>query len=118
MTKALTLIPTRVTVFSPIGTETSLVFDLERDPGLDKIHEIVDPHLLPKADFEHVSVLFGGQPCDMFVDEMGHMKGLVRNEKATEIYRAFWLKQHPETLPDSLDWIVGPAILFHRRVWF
>jgi hypothetical protein len=67
---------------------------------------------------EHVSVLFKGAPADMFVDETGVLKGLPRNEAATAIYRANWLKQHPEQDPEALPHIAGTAVVTGRRIWF
>jgi hypothetical protein len=66
---------------------------------------------------EHVSVLFEGKPADMFVDENGHAKNLPRNEAATAIYRAYSLRQHPNTDPESLPFIAGTAVLFDAPVW-
>lgn len=37
---------------------------------------------------EHVTVLYEGKRCSMFVHEFGRVLGLPRNEKATEIYFA------------------------------
>jgi hypothetical protein len=54
----------------------------------------------------------------MFVDEDGHGRERPRNEAATTIYRANWLRQHPGVDPETLPWIAGPAVLFDRRVWF
>ena len=76
-----------------------------------------DRRLLDDAVMEHVAVLYQDRPADMFVDEIGAIKSLPRNEAATAIYRANWLKQHPRTDPESLDAIYGPAVLFHRIVW-
>lgn len=99
------------------------------DPGYERIAPLVEPMLHEfggKNMMEHVSVWLTpdfnpgpeGFRTDMFVDEMGLIDGLPRNDRATRIYRANWLTQHPETPPEGLSYIAGPAILFHRRVWF
>ena len=56
---------------------------------------------------------------DLFVDEMGHMRSLARNELATRIYRNNALVHEPERYPgpEVLPWIAGPAVLFRERVW-
>ena len=60
-----------------------------------------------------------GKPvADMFVDEDGLTKRLPRNKKATAIYRNNWLTQHPNTDPESMACIVGPAVVFSARVWY
>lgn len=91
-------------------------------PSLRDIKIVVLP-LLDRGDgiprnLEHVSVLFEGQPTDMFVDEVGVNDGLPRNEQATAIYRTYWLQEHPGDDPESLPHIAGTAVLFRgRRVW-
>jgi len=59
---------------------------------------------------------------DMFVDENGLMKQLPRNEVATTEYRRACLAGKtvvpPPSDPELLNFIVGPAVLFERRVWF
>ena len=91
--------------------------DLAPEPTYFALRDIIKP-LLNDADLEHVSVLFKGERADMFVDEIGLMKGLPRNDAATDIYRANTLARHPNTAPESLSYIAGTAILFMRRVWF
>lgn len=81
----------------------------------------------PHFNFERVRVIRsaseayrnGAEYLDMFIDEDGHSRDRPRrNEKATAIYRANWLRQHPSTDPETLPWIAGPAVLFDKRVWF
>ena len=51
----------------------------------------------------------------------GHRISVVlpaRNEAATAIYRNNVLSQVPGKEPETLPCIVGPAVLFSRRVWF
>jgi hypothetical protein len=91
-------------------------------PGYDQLRQLIEP-LLDGEPLEHVGVLWEGKRRDMFVSELGHVtleaRGpLPRNEEATAIYRANWLRGHPETDPESLAFIAGTAILFDERVWF
>jgi hypothetical protein len=74
---------------------------------------------------EHVNVFtdFGGgreyRYLDMFVNEAGHLQGMQRNERATEIYRNNVMVHEPFPPPaETLPWIAGPAVLFSERVWF
>lgn len=91
--------------------------DLPEQPGYDKLRKLITP-LLDGANLEHVAVLHDGKRTDMFVDDTGALKGLPLNPEATAIYRNNTMSQHPETDPESLPAIYGPAILFDRRVWF
>lgn len=91
--------------------------ELPSEPGYHALKGLISP-LLDGADLEHVTVLHEGTRHDMFVDEMGSVKGLPRNEPATAIYRNNWLTQHPSVDAESIAAIYGTAILFHRRVWF
>lgn len=85
--------------------------------GLDQIRRMVCP-LLEDADLEHVAVLYNNAPHDMFVDEIGTLQGLPRNEEATAVYRASWLSRNPSDDPESLPAIHGPAVLTLSKVWF
>lgn len=99
------------------GTVTDHEIDWPRSPGYDKIKALLTP-ILNRAPLEHISVLHDGKARDMFVAEEGLLKNLRRNEKATAIYRNAWLTQYPKAEPEDLNFIVGPAILFDRRIWF
>lgn len=101
--------------------------DLPEEPGYIKLRDIIAP-LLDRGALEHVSVLAdfdGGEryrALDMFVDDCGLLKNLPRNEVATAIYRranqmgrSLGPKVHD---PEMLNFIVGTAVLFDRRVWF
>lgn len=64
----------------------------------------------------------GEEQCcyrDLFVNEMGHVRQLQRNELATAIYRNNVLVHDParNPIPEALPWIAGPAVLFRERVW-
>lgn len=90
-------------------------------------HRKLIREILDGADLEHVSVLasFTGLPpfevSDMFVDEIGAIKKLPRNEAATLIYRrATMMGMTPVPMPDDpeeLPAIYGVAVLFEKRVW-
>jgi len=109
--------------------------DLSDEPGYLVLKAIINPLLSAHNErgrngrkLEHVKVWadydLDGEAfaaMDMFVDDNGMSIGLSRNERATTIYRRATLMgltgvdfNHPEDLP----FIVGPAILFSRRVWF
>lgn len=114
-----TLIPTKYRFIYAVEDKPDEEFEVQwpKDPGYDLIMTVVE-QIFPRHTSEHVSVLYNNQPCDMFVDETGHWKKLPRNNKATDIYRANWLKQHPTAHPETLSHIVGDVILFERRIWY
>lgn len=99
------------------GTVTEDEIEWPKDPGYDRLRDLVVP-LLGNVWLEHVRVLDEGRYKDMFVAEAGHRLKLPRNEKATALYRAGWLKLYPGARPEDLAHIVGPAILFDQQVWF
>lgn len=115
------LIKTRIFIMRPGSTKHGEV-ELPREPGYDQLRAALAPYF--DGRFEHVTVLadFDGGTAytraDMFVDEDGQSKGLQRNDAATVIYRRNALLQKPKLNPESLPDIVGPAVLFDRRVWF
>ncbi len=108
---------TKYTIYSPGLEPKHLTADLPHDPGYDKLCSFICP-LLDDNKFEHVTVLVDGEYFDMFVDEFSVLKSLFFNEDATKIYRNNYLTQHPDTDPSDLPPIMGPAVLFHRKVWF
>lgn len=69
--------------------------------------------------FERVNVLYEGEYRDMFVGETSAINGRhIRNIRATEIYRNNTLLNVPNTDPESLPAISGPAIIFpDYQVW-
>ena len=70
------------------------------------------------CDFEHVNVFWEGEYRDMFVDEIGQLKDLPINMRATVIY---WnnVKVHSPTEydPDRMPLIFGKAVIFDKKVW-
>lgn len=88
--------------------------DWPRDPGYDRIKEFltrIEPSFAPR-NFEHVNVWFNNRRADMFVDEIGRLKGLPVNDYATQAYRAGPAGPRHDGL------ICGPAIIFDGRIWF
>jgi hypothetical protein len=108
---------TTYSVIRPGHASETHSIDWPKEPGFDRISALVRP-LLDGAELERVAVLHHQRRTDMFVDETGALRGLPRNDEATEIYRANWLQQHPHTDPEALPAIYGTAILFDRPVWF
>lgn len=108
---------TKLKIIQPNGEETEMVIDMAPCPTLHDIQAVLAPYF-GRAYTERVNVLEDDGYTDMFVDEDGFAKGLPRNEKATAIYRRNWLEQHPQVHPESMNCIVGTAVVFSRRVWF
>ena len=106
-------------VIPEIGSTRSIVTEtLPERPNLNQLRQIIEPHLDGER-LEHVTVLWNGRRTDMFVGENSAINGrMIRNVRATEIYRNNWLTQYPDTDPESLPAISGPAVIFDRRVWF
>ena len=108
---------TEYTVIHPDGSEQTWCINLPAAPTLQTLRSLIVPHL-DGGDLEQIGVLHNGKGTDMFVDEEGLLKHLPRNDKATAIYRAHYLKQHPGIDPEQLGFIAGTAVIFDRRVWF
>lgn len=53
-------------------------------PPFSEIRKLIG--LEPDSMIEHVAVLWKGKRAHMFVDEIGAIRGLPRNERATRIY--------------------------------
>lgn len=73
---------------------------------------------------EHVTVFtsFDGEEPryrDMFVHETGHLLGMPINDMATVVYRNnVMVHEVPTPVMNDLPNIVGPAVLFAKKVWF
>ena len=105
-------------IIPEIGSMRTLVVLLTPKPSYDELRGAVEPHLDGER-VEHVAVLWDGLPRDMFVGECSSINGrMIRNVRATEIYRNNALTRWPKSAPESLPSISGPAVLFDRRVWF
>lgn len=109
---------TTLTILFADGREETKEVDMAPRPTLHDIQAVLVPYF-GRAYTERVNILgANGKYTDMFVDEDGLITNQPRNEKATEEYRRNWLKQHPQTEPERLGFIVGTAVIFDRRVWF
>jgi hypothetical protein len=113
---------TQILIMTPGKPHERTSVDLPNEPNYKQLEAVIRP-LLDGADLEHVNVLadFNGgsdyRPADMFVDEIGLIKRLPRNEAATRIYRRATLLNNPAIEPERLSFIAGVAILFERKVW-
>lgn len=124
------LIKTRYRVLQPDHREIadSAICEImwPREPGYDRLRALIEP--IMDGNLEHVAVLSdfeGGRNftrSDVFVNEDGHLLRLARNELATTIYRRATLCGRSAAAspndPEELPFIVGPMVLFDRRVWF
>jgi hypothetical protein len=86
-------------------------------PDGEELDHAIRP-LLDGGSLMKVGIVIGGEERDIFVDDLGGMKDLPRNELATHLYRGHYLANHPGTDPESLPIIYGPAVLFDEQVWF
>lgn len=105
-------------VLSEAGTFVDHEVMMEKKPSYDELRSLVEPHL-NGARLMHVRVLCPllGQWTDMFVDEMGALRRLPRNDAATRIFRNGHLSKRPDDDPESLPYIAGAAVVFLRPVW-
>jgi len=107
---------TTITIYRPGAAPELRIEDMPEQPGYRAIAAYVEP-LLDGANLERVNVLNDNRETDMFVDEMGQLKGLPRNDEATKVYRRIGLLRHPGIDPEMIPFIAGTAVLFHRKVW-
>lgn len=111
-------IATTYLVFRPGMEPSTGTMLLPHKPSYHELRVAVEP-FLEGGRMEHVAVLYQNQHADMFVDEIGIQKGLARNDRATDIYRAAAMRRDPRLAPEQLACIYGPAVLFtNRLVWF
>lgn len=121
---------TKYTIYRVDGTQEDGSVDWPEDPPLSLLRKFIEA--IVEGPLEHVSVIRPDAKTadsvlelqysdirDMFVDEIGHVRRepKPRNETATKIYRAATFRHNPICNPESLAWIAGTAILFHRKVW-
>jgi hypothetical protein len=111
-------IPTTYRVITESGTVADHEILMERKPLYEDLRSLVEPHL-GGARLMHVRVLCPhlGQWTDMFVDEMGALRRLPRNDAATKIYRNGHLSRRPDDDPETLPYIAGTAVVFLRPIW-
>lgn len=117
-----TTMKTTFHILSADGTKETREVDWPVAPIYAQLHDLLLPLLGEGEPLEHVAVLHEGHRADMFVSELGHLpmkwRGpMPRNEQATTIYRNNTMVRSPNTDPETLSWIAGPAILFDRIVW-
>lgn len=115
------LIPYRV--IRSDGSETSGIFidDADGDDSR-KRYEALKTLILSVIgrdnNLEHVNVFWDGRYCDMFVDEMGAVKSLPHNERATTIYRNNMMVHARGRIPiEDMASVHGDVVLFAERVW-
>lgn len=118
----------RYTVIRPDGTTECGTVNWPADPSVEAIGKLVRP-IIGGGPIEHVRILDPAKAeapmvsradyRDMFVDEMGLVGDppAARNATATILYRANWLRVHPEDDPEDLPYIAGTAVVFDRVVW-
>jgi hypothetical protein len=111
-------IPTKYRVFAEGGTFVDHEIPMEKNPVYDELRHLIEPHL-GGARLMHVRVLCPllRDWTDMFIDEMGALKRLPRNDAATKIYRNSFLSKNPDNDPETLPYIAGPAVVFLSPVW-
>jgi hypothetical protein len=111
-------VPTKYRVIPETGTFADHEILLEQKPVYEDLRCVVEPHL-GGARLMHVRVLCPllGEWTDMFIDDMGALKRLPRNDGATVIYRNGLLSKNPHDDPEKLPYIAGPAVVFFRPVW-
>jgi hypothetical protein len=111
-------IPTTYRVIPETGGFADHEILLDKKPVYEVLRVLVEPHL-GGARLMHVRVLCPllGEWTDMFIDDMGALKRLPRNDHATTIYRNGLLSKNPNEDPETLPYIAGPAVVFFRPVW-
>lgn len=121
---------TAYTIMRPDGSSERGSIEWPLELGYDRIRSLIEP--IVEGPLKHVTVLDPAKVhCeivdpqtdrrDMFVDELGHVRASgpkPRNEAATAIYRANWMRAHPGQDPETLPFIAGTAVLFDRIIWF
>jgi hypothetical protein len=118
---------TTYTVYHTDSSVSAGSIDWPENPTVDQIKALVEP--IVGGPLEHVRVLAPAMAQavmvshadyrDMFVDELGHVRAggpKPRNDAATAIYRANWLRAKGGD-PEDVPWIAGTAIVFDRQIW-
>jgi hypothetical protein len=117
----------RYTIFRPDRTSEAGEVDWPSDPGFKNIARLLEP--IVDGPIEHVRILDPAKATaehigradyrDMFVDELSLLRNppAERNEMATALYRANWLRVHPQDDPESLSFVAGVAVVFERVIW-
>jgi hypothetical protein len=105
-------------VFAETGAYADHEIQMAKEPVYEDLRRLIEPHLCG-ARLMRVRVLCPtlGDWVDMFIDDMGALKRLPRNDAATTIYRNGHLSKNPNDDPETLPYIAGPAVVFLRPVW-
>jgi hypothetical protein len=108
-------------VLRTTGSPSEHMIDLPQYPTWAELRSIVMPHI--GAAMMHVRVFDpeafadpSSQMLDLFVDEVGTLKGLPFNVEATKLVRNVYLDLYPDDCPERLPQIAGDAVLFMRLV--
>lgn len=120
--------PTKMYVLHTNGDVHTVDLSIREFPGLAATEELVLPHLkfqviengrlkTIKPGMQYVSVLYGGKPCSMFVDDEGMVRGRPINARASAVYWTHVLQNSPTADPVTMNAIYGPALLFDRVIW-
>jgi hypothetical protein len=109
---------TKYRVIPETGTFADHEILMAKKPVYEDLRRLIEPHL-SGARLMHVRVLCPTLRdwADMFIDDMGALKRLPRNDAATMIYRNGHLSKNPNDDPEKLPYIAGPAVVFLRPVW-
>ena len=107
---------TKMTLIYPSGQTLAKEVYLPAEPNLDQLYHACGG-VIPKGYLEHVRIITDDdEVVSMLVHESGHMERLAYNAVATEHYRRNAVRSGANA--EGLPWIVGPAVLFDRIVWF
>tara|TARA_R110000868_G_scaffold409899_1_gene696433 strand:- start:32896 stop:33243 length:348 start_codon:yes stop_codon:yes gene_type:complete len=113
---------TNYTILVPGQPPREATADLPMIPTYGDLKLTIGPvfrEVFGGAMWEHVTIMLeDGSRSDMFVDEHFVPKRLPLNPEATAHYRRATLTQEPGTNPNGLPAILGPAVVFHRQIWF
>ena len=93
-------------------------FKLEDKPGENaKQVRAILQNVFGDAYSERVTVFWEQGYCEMYVDEIGQIKGLPLNPRATEIYRNNIMVHEPgRHVATDLPTVAGDVVLFDRRI--
>lgn len=75
----------------------------------------VSDKFLDGASPQTVEVIVDDRKKSMVVDDLALVKDLPRNERATAIFRSQYVELNPESNPERLPYIAGPAVIFDQK---
>lgn len=88
--------------------------DIEEEWQDSPVFNQFDQYFTSQTTYELVSVMLGGKPCHMLVDENGRLNGARLNSAATGLYWAAMLNLTGGSIKDA-PVILGSAIVFPGR---